>query len=70
MKGFRAFFINVPANARIAYVDNDGETTSISGIEIANRAAKGAIYNLAGQKVERISQPGIYIINGKKQIVK
>ncbi len=70
MKGFRAFFMNVPANARIAYVDNDGETTSISGIEIANRAAKGAIYNLAGQKVERISQPGIYIINGKKQIVK
>ena len=70
MKGFRAFFINVPANARIAYIDNDGETTSISGIEIANRAAKGAIYNLAGQKVERISQPGIYIINGKKQIVK
>lgn len=70
MKGFRAYFENVPANARIAYVDNDGETTSISGIEVANRAAKGAIYNLAGQKVERISQPGIYIINGKKQVVK
>lgn len=45
----------------------DGTQTSINGVEATT--AKGAIYNLNGQRVEKV-QRGIYIQNGKKFIVK
>lgn len=45
----------------------DGTQTSINGVEATT--AKGAIYNLNGQRVEK-AQRGIYIQNGKKFIVK
>ena len=45
----------------------DGTQTGIKGVEAT--AAKGAIYNLNGQRVEK-AQRGIYIQNGKKFIVK
>lgn len=45
----------------------DGTQTGIKGVEAT--AAKGAIYNLNGQRVEK-AQCGIYIQNGKKFIVK
>lgn len=45
----------------------DGTQTGINGVEATT--AKGAIYNLNGQRVEK-AQRGIYIQNGKKFIVK
>lgn len=45
----------------------DGTQTGINGVEAT--AAKGAIYDLNGQRVEK-AQRGIYIQNGKKFIVK
>ena len=45
----------------------DGTQTGINGVEATT--AKGAIYNLNGQRVEK-AQHGIYIQNGKKFIVK
>lgn len=45
----------------------DGTQTGINGVEATT--AKGAIYNLNGQRVEK-AQCGIYIQNGKKFIVK
>lgn len=45
----------------------DGIQTGINGVEATT--AKGAIYNLNGQRVEK-AQRGIYIQNGKKFIVK
>lgn len=45
----------------------DGTQTGINGVEATT--AKGAIYNLNGQRVEKV-QRGIYIQNGKKFIVK
>lgn len=47
----------------------DAKATSISSIakEVVN---EGVIYNLNGQKVSRITTPGIYIQNGKKFIAK
>lgn len=45
----------------------DGTQTGINGVEATT--AKGAIYNLNGQRVEK-TQRGIYIQNGKKFIVK
>ena len=37
---------------------------------IAVEAANGAIYNIAGQKMESIKNGGLYIVNGKKVIIK
>lgn len=45
--------------------------SGITGIEAIDGAQKGidAIYNLAGQRVEK-AQRGIYILNGKKVVIK
>lgn len=49
-------------------VDNSKAT----GIEILNvgKKAKSGIYDLTGRKVNDLSRPGIYIVNGKKVMVK
>nr|MBD5376465.1 family 16 glycosylhydrolase [Bacteroides sp.] len=44
-------------------------TASISTIE-AILPAEQIIYNLQGMRISRITEPGIYIINGKKMLVK
>ena len=43
-------------------------TTAIENVEVEN--AVKAIYDLTGRKVEAITAPGIYIVNGKKVLVK
>ena len=47
--------------------DWDG-TTGVEKVEIRNE--KEEIYDLAGRRVENVTAPGIYIINGKKVLVK
>lgn len=44
------------------------DATAVKGVEVAGEKA-GVIYNLAGQRVEKAVK-GIYIINGKKMLVK
>ena len=68
MKGFRAYFKNVPADARVNFVGFD-ESQGIRAISVDTTAPEGT-YNLNGQKVENLKKGGLYIINGKKQIVK
>ena len=67
---YRAY-IQVPAAAEVKErISVDGEATAIEDIEIAaDKAVSGEIYNLAGQ---RVAQPtkGIYIVNGKKVLIK
>ncbi len=45
-----------------------GNPTGINGVS-ADNAVKG-IYDLTGRKLEKVTAPGVYIVNGKKQIVK
>ena len=54
--------------ARALFIDFDDETTGISNIDGSKLNAEG-YYNLAGQ---RVSQPmkGLYIVNGKKVVIK
>jgi len=56
----------VPESARLT-VTFDGEATGIKTVE--NAKAGKAIYNLNGQRVNK-AQKGLYIVNGKKTIVK
>lgn len=69
--------VAIPANKAYLAVSNsdatrltvtfDGETTAIKSIE--NAETNNAIYNLNGQRVSK-AQKGLYIVNGKKTIVK
>ena len=44
-------------------------TTDVKGVDAETAPAKAVIYNLAGQRVAK-AQKGVYIINGKKVVVK
>ncbi len=47
----------------------DTETTGISGVAAQKASSNGVYYNLAGQKVQNPTK-GLYIVNGKKVIIK
>ena len=55
------------AFARIKWLDEDGNVTAITGAKTETILNDGAIYNLAGQKVDA-NYKGIVIKNGKKMI--
>ena len=44
------------------------DTTAIQNVEVENEVK--AIFDLTGRRVEAITAPGIYIVNGKKVLVK
>ena len=52
----------------VTLIWGDDTATGLDGIR-ENRSGDGTVYNLQGQKVENPSR-GIYIINGKKVVVK
>ena len=43
-------------------------TTGIENVEVENEVK--AIFDLTGRRVEAITAPGIYIVGGKKVLVK
>lgn len=47
----------------------DSSTTGINGINVANNEPK-TIYNLNGQRMNNLTQPGLYIVNGKKVVIR
>ena len=47
----------------------NGESTGISSLQSDERSLDGAVYNLRGQRVEHPTK-GLYIINGKKVVIK
>ena len=68
IKGTRAYIKAKTAGARISRYTIDGVTTGIEGIKAADME-NGNVYNLNGQLVEK-AQKGLFIINGKKVVVK
>ena len=74
MKGFRAAFVLNPATPAAGIkVVIDGTTTGIEDLVVDGVKAIGRVYNLNGQYVGNNLnglQPGIYIQNGKKVVVK
>lgn len=74
MKGFRAAFVlSSGAEAKKYNVVIDGTATGIEDLVIDGVKANGRVYNLNGQYVGNSLnglQPGLYIQNGKKIVVK
>ena len=65
----KAYLVLPAASETVAFygLDWDG-TTGIEGVEVENEVK--AIFDLTGRRVEAITAPGIYIVNGKKVLVK
>ncbi len=73
LKGFRAYLpaSEVAAASRgFAIKWNDDEVTGIRSIDNGKQSVKnGAFYDLSGRRVEN-PQHGLYIVNGKKVVIK
>lgn len=75
MKGFRAYFVENSAAAKISSWTLDGVVTGIEEIE-GQEVQPFDVYNMNGQKVRsRVTTTdhlpqGVYIVNGKKVIIK
>ena len=61
---------NRPAGAKLNVTFDMNAVTGISQTVVSAKAADGKIYNINGQQVQNTLQKGIYIVNGKKVIVK
>ena len=66
---YRAYFTGVggAVGARAAFLD--GETTKIGVISANGEMEVGEFYNLRGQRVQNPTK-GLYIVNGKKVVIK
>ncbi|MGN0233238.1 MAG: chitobiase/beta-hexosaminidase C-terminal domain-containing protein [Bacteroidaceae bacterium] len=60
-------YLAVPNTSSVKGFLLDGTPTAIEGVEA--ESTTGAIYNLSGQRVQK-AQRGLYIVNGKKLMVK
>ena len=73
MKGFRAYFQlkGDATSARSFSMDfGDGETTSIKTTNFTNYTNSEEWYDLQGRRVNGAAKKGVYIVNGKKTVVK
>lgn len=61
--------VPVAAAANMLFIRLDGGTTGIERVEAVETEAAGVYYNLSGQRVSNPTR-GIYILDGKKVIVK
>ena len=69
IKGTRAYLkAKSEANNVKLFIEGEGIVTAIESID-DNAIVNGIIYNIAGQRVNK-AQKGIYIVNGKKVIIK
>ena len=64
--GFRAY---IPAQSSEVKAFYFGEADGIKSVDANLNANEGAIFNIAGQRVAK-AQKGLYIMNGKKVLVK
>ena len=64
----KAYYIDEAGNSSAISFKFVG-TTDIDGVESEDENAKG-IYDLQGRKLSEITEPGIYIVDGKKIMVK
>lgn len=78
MKGYRCWLAptwsgSATGNAKLlSFGFGNGETTGINMPSMVNTTGSTKVYNLNGQRVDNMLgvQPGIYIVNGKKVVVK
>ena len=72
INGFRAYFQLLDANARSFVLDlGDGETTGLEMMSDGRGEMSDVWYDMQGQKLQgKPTTKGVYIVNGKKTIIK
>ena len=65
-------YLEMPASSGSAtfYGFEWNGTTGVDEVKAENGNVKGEIYDLTGRRVEAITAPGIYIVNGVKRVVR
>ena len=61
----RKAYLSVPAGIKEFFGFDDDDATGIENLNVNDNLNEGAIYNLAGQRINKM-QKGINIVNGKK----
>jgi hypothetical protein len=61
---------SLSADARLTFVFEDDETTGISTMNNVQCTMNNEVYNLKGQRVEKPVKGQLYIVNGKKVVIK
>lgn len=68
IKGYRAYFLGgLAAGARMLVIDDD-ETTDLGLVKMVSPEVKD-VFNLNGQRVKK-GRKGLYVVNGKKVVIK
>lgn len=72
IKGYRAYVeVSDPSLSRLSIIiddDEENQTTDLGFVKLIDKDAKD-VFNLQGQKVKKATK-GIYIVNGRKVIIK
>ena len=72
LKGDIYKYMGYPGLKNVKVYSLDGQTIvdAINDITIEDASAAKTIYTVAGQRVQNLSKAGLYIVNGKKVVVK
>jgi len=62
-------YLNIPASAPVLLLNFDGDVTGVNEVRGKMENVRGGMYDLQGRKVAQPSK-GLYIVNGKKYVVK
>lgn len=63
-------YLAVPSTSNVKGFSFDGTSTGVSAVDAEEPAKARGIYNIAGQKVNAMTKAGLYIVNGKKIVIR
>lgn len=63
-------YFSVPGVKNVADWSFDGQTITTAVNNLPTASSNQTIYNIAGQRVKTINRSGLYIVDGKKVVVK
>lgn len=71
---FRAYIVPANVNARPmligAFSDDLGETTTICTMQLTDRDGTTRYFDLTGRRIANPAAKGVYVVNGKKMLIK
>ena len=63
-------YLAVPSTSNVKGFSFDGTSTGVSAVDAEEPAKVRGIYNIAGQKINAMTKAGLYIVNGKKIVIR
>lgn len=66
----KGYYVEIPSGYDEVFKPTEKDYTGINDVEVRQPSISGKVYNLNGQKVDRPAKKGLYIIDGRKVMVK